>query len=203
MFRLSITSLYVISSPAKLAIWSKVDKASRIPPSDFTAITFNASASAFIPSLAAMPCKCATMSSTPMRLKSKTWQREMMVGSIFCFSVVAKMKMAYDGGSSNVFKKALKAAVDSMCTSSMIYTQYLPIWGGMRTCSIRLRMSSTLLFEAASNSWMLNERPSSNARHDSQWPHASPSAPGFWQFMVLANIRAVVVFPTPREPQNK
>ena len=50
-----------------------------------------------------------------------------IVGIILCFSVVAKMKMACFGGSSNVFKKELKACVDSMCTSSMIYTLYLPI----------------------------------------------------------------------------
>jgi hypothetical protein len=35
------------------------------------------------------------------------------------FSVVAKIKMACLGGS-NVFKKALNAAEDNMCTSSMI-----------------------------------------------------------------------------------
>ena len=43
-----------------------------------------------------------------------------MVGSILCFSVVARMKMAWAGGSSSVFRKALKAEVLSMCTSSMM-----------------------------------------------------------------------------------
>jgi hypothetical protein len=37
-----------------------------------------------------------------------------MVGIILCFSVVAKMKIAYDGGSSKVFKKALNAEDYSM-----------------------------------------------------------------------------------------
>ena len=37
-----------------------------------------------------------------------------------CFSVVARMKMACRGGSSSVFRKALKAEADSMCTSSMM-----------------------------------------------------------------------------------
>ena len=37
---------------------------------------------------------------------------------------VARMKMTCAGGSSSVFSSALKAAVDSMCTSSMIYTLY-------------------------------------------------------------------------------
>ena len=43
-----------------------------------------------------------------------------MVGMILCFSVVAKMNLAYAGGSSKVFRKALKAEVLSMWTSSMI-----------------------------------------------------------------------------------
>ena len=34
-----------------------------------------------------------------------------MVGIILCFSVVAKIKIAWLGGSSNVLRKALKAAV--------------------------------------------------------------------------------------------
>jgi hypothetical protein len=37
------------------------------------------------------------MSLMPIRLKSKIWQRERIVGMILCFSVVARMKMAYDG----------------------------------------------------------------------------------------------------------
>jgi len=49
-----------------------------------------------------------------------------MVGRILCFSVVAKIKMAYGGGSSNVLRKALNADELNMCTSSMIYTLYFP-----------------------------------------------------------------------------
>ena len=59
--------------------------------------------------------------------KSYIWQREMMVGSILCFSVVARMKMTCCGGSSSVFRKALKACEESMCTSSMMKTLYLPV----------------------------------------------------------------------------
>ena len=43
----------------------------------------------------------------------------------------------------------------------------------MRTCSMRLRISSTELFDAASNSCMLSDRPSLKARHDSHSLHAS------------------------------
>ncbi len=95
------------------------------------------------------------MSRTVMRLKSKTWQRLRMVGSTLWRSVVAMMKMAWAGGSSRVLRKALKALVESMWTSSMMNTLYFPTVGGMFTCSIRLRMSSTLLLEAASSSTRL------------------------------------------------
>ena len=37
-----------------------------------------------------------------------------MVGITLCFSVVANIKIAYFGGSSNVFKKALKACPESI-----------------------------------------------------------------------------------------
>ena len=41
------------------------------------------------------------------------------------------------------------------------------------------------------------------ATQDSHWLQASPSAVGVMQLIVLAKIRAQVVFPTPRGPQNK
>src|SRR5690606_41359588 len=76
-------------------------------------------------------------------------------------------------------------------------------WGGIRTCSVRLRMSSTELLEAASSSWILNEFPLLKARQDAQVPQASFSAVMFSQLIVFARIRAQVVLPTPRGPQNK
>ena len=60
--------------------------------------------------------------------------------------------MAYAGGSSRVLRKALKADELSMCTSSMMYTLYFPVCGGILTWSIRALISSTPLFEAASSS---------------------------------------------------
>ena len=56
------------------------------------------------------------------RWNSKTWQRERIVGSSFCISVVARMKTTRGGGSSSVFSSALNAAFESMCASSMIST---------------------------------------------------------------------------------
>ncbi len=45
-----------------------------------------------------------------------------MVSGTFWGSVVARMNTTWLGGSSSVFNNALKAAVESMCTSSMMYT---------------------------------------------------------------------------------
>ena len=113
------------------------------------------------------------------------------------------MKIAYAGGSSKVFKNALKAAAESIWTSSIIYTLYFPIWGGMRTISVRFLISSTELLDAASNSCMQYDRPSENERHDSHWPHGSISSDGLRQLMDLAKILAEVVLPTPLGPQNR
>src|SRR5690606_10398695 len=90
-----------------------------------------------------------------------------------------------------------------MCTSSIIYILYRPVCGGIRTWSIRLRISSTELFEAASSSWILNELPCRKDLQLSHCPQASISSPRCSQLIVLAKIRAQVVLPTPRGPQNK
>lgn len=65
------------------------------------------------------------------------------------------------------------------------------------------RISSTELLDAASSSWMFSDRCSLNARQDSHSSHASPFGFGLRQFIVLANILAQVVFPTPRGPQKR
>src|SRR5512138_1854768 len=85
----------------------------------------------------------------------------------------------------------------------MIYMLYLPSCGGIRTWSMRLRISSTELFDAASSSWMLYERFSLKALQDSHSLQASVSEVRLKQFSVLANILAQVVLPTPLGPQNK
>jgi len=43
-----------------------------------------------------------------------------MVGGTLLYSVVAKIKMMWGGGSSIVFSKASNAFVDKSCTSSMM-----------------------------------------------------------------------------------
>src|SRR4051812_37829939 len=138
-----------------------------------------------------------------MRWKSKIWQRERMVGMILCFSVVARMKIACGGGSSSVFRNALKADVDNMWTSSMMYTLCVPNCGAMRTWSISPRISSTELFEAASSSYTLSEAPELKETQLSHWSQASTCSVRLTQLIVFARILAVVVFPTPRDPQNR
>src|SRR5690606_22863703 len=90
-----------------------------------------------------------------------------------------------------------------MCTSSMMYILYLPTCGGMRTCSIKVRMSSTKLLDAASSSWMEKDVPFANDSQLAHVPHASTSPVICSQLMVLANMRAQLVLPTPRGPQNR
>ena len=64
-------------------------------------------------------------------------------------------------------------------------------------------MSSTELFDAASSSWILNERDELNDRQDSHSLHASVLEVILKQLIVLAKILAQVVFPTPRGPQKR
>jgi len=60
------------------------------------------------------------MSSGSIRRRSNRWQRDSTVTGTLRISVVAKMNFTCFGGSSSVFRSALKAEVDSMCTSSMM-----------------------------------------------------------------------------------
>ena len=106
------------------------------------------------------------------------------MGIIFSFSVVANINMLCFGGSSSVFKKALNADLDNMCTSSIIYTLYFPIWGGILTWSIKFLMSSTLLLDAPSSSKILYSEL-------------------LLSLTSVAKILAHVVFPTPLGPQKR
>ena len=101
-----------------------MDSASRMAPSASRAISSAPSLVSSKPSCPAMYSTRLAISSGPMRVKSYRWQRDRMVAGTFWISVVAKMKITWAGGSSSVFSSALNAAVESMCTSSMIYTLY-------------------------------------------------------------------------------
>ena len=91
----------------------------------------------------------------------------------------------------------------NICTSSIIYTLYLPFCGGIFTWSVRFLISSTELFEAASNSTILNDADELNDLQLSHSLQASYCSVRFVQLIVFASIRAQVVFPTPRGPQKR
>ncbi len=94
MFKCSSVFWYVSSPLVKLTILSRMLRASRIQPSLFWAIICNAGFSADIFSFVQISFRCSTVSAEVIRLKSKIWQRDRIVGNILCFSVVARMKMA-------------------------------------------------------------------------------------------------------------
>src|SRR4030065_2985840 len=109
------------------------------------------------------------------RLKSNLWHLESMVAGILCTSVVANMKAACGGGSSSVFKSALKAAVESMCTSSMMYILYLPRVGTYRTLSRSSRTLSTPAVGGPSILKTSTDEPEAMVLHDS---HLLPGVGG-------------------------
>ena len=134
-------------------------------------------------------------------LNSKCWVRLRMVGITRCGSVVASTKTTWPGGSSSVLSRAFEAAVDSMWTSSTMYTFQRP--GVPRAAlATRSRIASTPLFDAASSSWTSKEAPRATCTHDSHVPQGSPSS---WlaQLRTLARMRAVDVLPVPRGPLNR
>ena len=69
------------------------------------------------------------ISSARRRLNANLWQRERIVAGTFCSSVVARMNSRWAGGYSMILSRALNAAVESMWTSSMIYTRILTVPG--------------------------------------------------------------------------
>lgn len=95
--------------PEKLTSWSKIESASRRPPSLFWATMFRALSSMFTFSCEATYFRWFTVSVIEIRLKSQIWHRERIVGIILCFSVVANMKMACAGALPVFFRNALKA----------------------------------------------------------------------------------------------
>jgi hypothetical protein len=52
-----------------------------------------------------------------------------MVAGTLWSSVVARMNIRCSGGSSRIFSRALKAGVESIWTSSMMYTRFFT-WAG-------------------------------------------------------------------------
>ena len=113
------TSSSTFSAPCAIA-WSSSERASRAEPSAARASIESAPGESVIFSLPATPSNNFVISSASRRRKSKRWQRDNIVTGTLRISVVAKINFTCPGGSSSVFSKPLKAAVESMCTSSMM-----------------------------------------------------------------------------------
>ena len=113
---------------------------------------------------------------------------------------MAKIKITWLGGSSKVFKSALKAPVESIWTSSIIYILYLQKAGIKLTLSLKERISSTPLLLAASISTISLSFKSK----DLQIEHSPQiSLVKLRQLTAWAKILAVLVLPVPRGPVNK
>ncbi len=181
--------------------WSNIDKASRTLPLPARVIKANAPASISTFSFSAISLIYPYKVSQSIRRNSYFCIRESIVAGILCGSVVAKKNFTCGGGSSNVFNNALNASRVNMCTSSMMYTLYRELIGAIDTESRNLRISSIPRFDAPSISFTSNEFPSRIAMQLSHVPHgvgvgSSPCK----QFNAFANMRAIVVLPTPRVP---
>src|SRR5436189_919460 len=94
------------------------------------------------------------------------WQRDRIVAGNLCRSVVAMMNTTCDGGSSRIFRSALKAEVESMCTSSMMKILYRLRAAAYLALSRSSLMLSTPVLEAASISKTSIDLPEAISRHD-------------------------------------
>ncbi|RIH74234.1 hypothetical protein Mcate_02788 [Meiothermus taiwanensis] len=189
-----------VRGPSRVSSLSRRLSASRMAPSASRATSCRAWGSASRPSQARMRRSFSTISASESRRKRKCWVRERMVGGMRSGSVVAKMKITWGGGSSSVFKSALKALLDIMWASSRITTLCWPRMGLSRMRSRSSRTSSTELLEAASISSTSGCRPSRTSRQPSQVPQGLGSLE---QLTAWAISRALLVLPTPRGPENR
>ena len=180
---------------------SSADRVSRADPRPARTACARPSSSTSRPASATTSSTSARSSSAESSPSSRCCARLRMVSTTLCGSVVASTNTTWSGGSSRVLSSAFSAPDVSMWTSSRRYTLVRP--GVPRaTLASRSRTSSTLLLEAASNSWRSNERPASTAKQDSQAQQGSPSASAV-QLRTLARMRAAVVLPVPRGPLNR
>ena len=118
-------------------------------------------------------------------------------------SVVAKTHSTYGGGSSMLLSRALKAALESMWTSSTMTTRKRSREGRKRSSSCRSRTSSTPVWVARVEFDRVEAGAISDfAARQAHSPHGSGVGPSA-QLTALANRRAAVVLPTPRRPENR
>ncbi len=100
--------------------WSVSDSASRIEPRAARESWRKAPASASMPSACSTVPRWRWTVSGAIGRRLNCRQRLSTVTGTFCGSVVASTNFRYSGGSSSVFSIALKAVVESMCTSSIM-----------------------------------------------------------------------------------
>ena len=140
------------SAPPALAISSSADNVSRADPAPCTTAASRASGDTSSPASAATQRTCSASTSGGSRWKRRCCVRLRIVSDTFCGSVVASTKTTWLGGSSKVFSRVASAGLESMCTSSRMYTLCRP--GVPRLAfSMRSRIASTPLLLAASSSW--------------------------------------------------
>ena len=199
--RRSAVDVSALVTPPAATTWSSADRVSRAEPPPVLTTCPTASSSTSRPASAATSRTSCAMSSAPMSVSSSCWVRLRMVGTTLCGSVVASTNTTWSGGSSSVFSSAFSAPDVSMWTSSRRYTFVRP---GVPSATFarRSRMSSTLLFDAASSSWRSKLVPASIDWQEAQVPSGSPSC-GFSQLSTLARMRAAVVLPVPRGPLSR
>ena len=173
-------------------------------PPAFLAIIRAAAGVKSIFSAPAKSNKWLEISSTVIGRKRNVWHRLTMVAGTLCFSVVAKIKTTWAGGSSMVFKSALKELVESMWTSSKINTLKRSREEASATVSIMAsRTFSTCVLLAASNSSTSKSLLWAISKHWGHLPQGSSVGlvcPLPVQLSALAKMRAVVVLPQPRGP---
>ena len=96
----------------------------------------------------------------------------------------------------------MNAWLDSIWTSSMMYTRFFTVAGVYAASSKMARMSSTPLLEAASSSSTSRIDPLRMPRQAGHWLQGLPSW-GFSQFTARASNLAQEVLPVPRVPVNR
>ena len=122
----------------------------------------------------------------------------------FSGSVVAKMNITCSGGSSTIFSKALKPCGVTICASSRMKILYRSRAGANPARSRSSRASSTPLWLAASISTTSIDPgpPVAKSLQLSHSPHGCDVGPCA-QFTQRARMRAELVLPQPRGPENR
>ena len=95
-------------------------KASLAAPSETLAIKSRLLSSARTPWAVTIVLNLSVKSFILILLKSNLWHLDKIVIGSLCGSVVANIKITFWGGSSNVFKNAFTATIESIWTSSIM-----------------------------------------------------------------------------------